>query len=206
MKEFSDLQTDSRHKILNAAIKEFSSKGLAGARVDKIAQQAGINKAMIYYHFSSKENLYRVIIDSQIEKVSSAMTQVLDSGVELRPSLLELSEVYHTILGSDPDFVSILLHELADGGRFLKEELYKLIYRSGLLVGLKNRIEEGIRSGQLRDIDPRQVLISFIGMNLFYLLMQPIANSMWEIEDAENFRRERPAQIVDLFLRGLEVE
>jgi len=45
-------------KILKAALVEFAEYGLAGARVDRISKRAGVNKAMLYYHFSSKDNLY----------------------------------------------------------------------------------------------------------------------------------------------------
>ena len=53
---------DSRSRILAAAAAEFSARGFAGAGIDRIARRAGLNKAMIYYHFSSKQALYREIL------------------------------------------------------------------------------------------------------------------------------------------------
>src|SRR5579862_9068215 len=54
----TDRSAETRARILEAALREFSSLGLAGARMDQIAAAAGVNKALLYYHFDSKENLY----------------------------------------------------------------------------------------------------------------------------------------------------
>ena len=61
------MERDTRQQILDTAKKEFAQHGLEGARVDIIAAHAKINKAMIYYHFQSKENLYQAVIDSHVE-------------------------------------------------------------------------------------------------------------------------------------------
>lgn len=204
MREKKNLRADSRLKILDAATDEFAAGGMAGARVDRIAQKAGVNKAMIYYHFSSKENLYRTMISGQIEKIAAVMGAMVDPDSNLDSSLLELSETYHKILGSDRRLASILRHEFAAGGEVLLEALRHSIYRRDLPRRLKKRFDEGRKSGKLRDVDAPHAMISFIGMNLFYLLMAPIANPMWEIKDAKKFRQKRPAQIVDLFLYGLK--
>jgi hypothetical protein len=112
--------------------------------------------------------------------------------------------MYHTILGGDHRFSKIFLHELASGGEVLKEALEGTIYQQHLPRKMINKFEEGIKAGRLRPMDPRQAMVSFVGMNLFYLLMAPIANFMLEIEDANKFRQRRPDEVVDLFLRGLE--
>ncbi len=59
---------DTRGRILCAALDEFASKGLSGARVDKIAQLAKVNKAMIYYYFNSKEELFNQLFQSELEQ------------------------------------------------------------------------------------------------------------------------------------------
>ena len=54
----TDRSSETRARILDAALREFSALGMAGARMDQIAAAAGVNKALLYYHFDSKENLY----------------------------------------------------------------------------------------------------------------------------------------------------
>lgn len=74
MKTKSDL---SREKILTAALHEFSVHGLAGARVDEIAKSAGVNKAMIYYHFESKEALFNELFKAEMELLNQEITALL---------------------------------------------------------------------------------------------------------------------------------
>ncbi len=75
MKTKSDL---SREKILTAALHEFSVHGLAGARVDEIAKSAGVNKAMIYYHFESKEALFNELFKAEMELLNQEITALFE--------------------------------------------------------------------------------------------------------------------------------
>ncbi len=65
----SERATDTRSRILDSALNEFAAHGLAGARTDRIAQAAGVNKALLYYYFDSKENLYRAALEMIAIKV-----------------------------------------------------------------------------------------------------------------------------------------
>jgi TetR/AcrR family transcriptional regulator len=65
----SERATDSRTRILDAALTEFAAHGLAGARTDRIAQSAGVNKALLYYYFDSKENLYVAALEMISAKI-----------------------------------------------------------------------------------------------------------------------------------------
>ncbi len=204
MKKKQDDTRNTRDRILVAAADEFARYGLAGARVDRMAARAGINKAMIYYHFSSKEALYQSIIDAQLARVTDSVSDVIDSEVELDKALRIASETYHAAFAAERRLGAILLHELADGGERLTRSLQRLVFQRGVPQRVEKLIRAGIRRGRLRRVDGRQVLISFVGMNLFYLLMAPIAATIWEIKDEDKFRDQRPAHIVDLFMHGIE--
>ena len=67
----------TKDKILAAALDEFATKGFAGTRVDQIAQAAGVNKAMIYYHFSGKEDLFKELFQSEMELLKEELGQVM---------------------------------------------------------------------------------------------------------------------------------
>jgi TetR/AcrR family transcriptional regulator len=201
---FAEKESDSRLKILDSAIEEFSHYGLAGARVDRIASRAKVNKAMIYYHFQSKENLYCSVIDTFVGQMSSKLAGQIAAGIDLEQALLEISQSYHSLLLTDKRLTALFVHEIASGGERLKEALMKFVSGRGIPGIVRRMIEEGKAGRRYRDIDPRQVVLAFIGMNVFYLVMAPIANSIWEIEDEQEFCRKRPAALVDLFLHGIE--
>jgi AcrR family transcriptional regulator len=67
----------TKDKILAAALDEFASKGFAGTRVDQIARAAGVNKAMIYYHFAGKQDLFDQLFQSEMELVKKELNLIM---------------------------------------------------------------------------------------------------------------------------------
>jgi AcrR family transcriptional regulator len=195
---------DSRSKILEIARNEFASSGLEGARVDRIAEQAGVNKAMIYYHFHSKEELYQAVIDDHFDRIGSFVQQAASEEADLERLILKLSSFYFSLVAERPTFYPILLRELAQGGERIRDAMVRILGRKGLTFRLKSIIEEGIARGEFRNLNSKQTIISFVGMNLFYILAAPILNAVWEIEDEKNFREVRPNEVAQLFLYGLK--
>ena len=113
------------------------------------------------------------------------------------------SQAYRQAFHENPQFGRIFLHELADGGERLKQSLQRLIFQRGLPEKIERMMKAGIRAGRLRKVDTRQALVSFVGMNLFYLMTWPIISSALEIRDEKKFQDKRPEYIVDLFLHGI---
>lgn len=194
----------TRERILASARKEFSDKGLAGARVDTIAQNAGINKAMIYYHFKSKELLYEAILEEVFGRVSTFIARVLAEDLTAEERFSELARFYIDVFENFPELPPIVLREMASGGERIRGMFSRTVLQVEAPRKVRALLEDGIRRGAFRPVDPTHAVISFIGMNLFYLLFQPLVHSIWEIRDEEAFRRSRPQEVADLFLRGLE--
>ena len=194
-------------KILRTARVEFARHSLAGARVDRIASLAGVNKAMIYYHFRSKENLHQVVIDRELGKVKTLMEEVLARETDPESAFRRLSELFRSMFEDQDNFVPMFLREIASGNpRFREAFVNAVAEKKSLTENAKRLINEGKRKGLFRDVDSRHAMISFMGMNMGYLLMAPFVNSVWEIRDEEKFKKERPKQVVDLFLHGLRAK
>ncbi len=195
---------ETAQKIIEAAAKEFASHGLAGARIDQIAKLAGVNKAMIYYHFKSKDELYQTIIDGHLNKISNFFRE--------RVALLEnpdeifrtLSEFYNSQF-IDKAFIPILLREIASGGDIFKKSFSDFLSK-GPALKLKGVIDEAVKNGLFRPVNSRQAIASFIGMNLFYLFMSPMVNQILEIEDEKEFREKRSEAVFDLFFYGVKAK
>jgi AcrR family transcriptional regulator len=194
----------SAERILRAALAEFAEFGLAGARVDHIAARSGVNKAMIYYHFGSKEKLY----DETIKQVMTGLTEFLKETAagESDPEefVRKVAAYYHSMFEKLGDFRPIFLRELASGGGRLSTLLPAAISERGLQKKMKSLIDRGKKTGTLRNVDSVQAIVSFIGMNIFYLMAAPIVNSIWGIKDEKRFRNKRQTEVADLFLYGLK--
>jgi TetR/AcrR family transcriptional regulator len=195
---------DTKEKILDTALIEFAKNGIEGARVDTIADKAGINKAMIYYHFGSKENLYQAVIECHLERIGNFVARTIEEEADLEKFLIKLSGFYNALSVERPTFFPIILREMITGGERIKVALTRIMGARGILRRLREMIDAGIDRGDFRKLDSRQVIVSFLGMNIFYMIFMPVMNSVWEIEDVKTFRENRPQAIVDLFLRGLK--
>ena len=79
---------ESRAAILQAAAHEFAEHGIAGARTDAIAREAGVNKALLYYYFKDKETLYGAVLDDAFSGLKTAVFKVLDSDLPPREKIM----------------------------------------------------------------------------------------------------------------------
>jgi TetR/AcrR family transcriptional regulator len=174
--------------------------------VDRIAKRAAVNKAMIYYHFQSKEHLYQAVIDEHLAVIADFLEKNLTTDKSLEETFLKISEFMHSLFLSRQNFMPIMLREIADGGDRIRTALARLISDKGLAAKIKKMIDMGIKRGDFRRIDSKQAMISFLGMNIFYLILAPVINVVWEIKDEKKFRRERPKAVAYLFLNGLKIK
>ena len=200
----SDSQPDSREKILAAAKDEFAQHGQAGARVDRIARQAGVNKAMLYYHFQSKDNLYRQtvgeVIADNLGKISKEVSQKSD----LDELLNSLARQYSKLLDKNETMRKMLLQELANPHPHVFELIAETIVKSGLPKFVMTAIENETKLGQLRPVDLKHAVASFLAMNIGYILMSPILERVLKVTDDRRFHNERTEAVVDLFLNGVK--
>lgn len=145
----------TKQKILDAAEAEFSKNGLAAARVDTIAKEAGVNKQLIYAHFGSKEGLYSTVLDIVYKRLShyeDVIANIEFSGIDtIRKIILE----YFNFLVSNPTFVRLLLWENLNDANYLGE------IKTTLFSGAENLLRQGVKTGVFRkNLDTHQTAMS----------------------------------------------
>jgi len=150
----------TRERILAAALKEFSTKGFAGARVDRIARRARINKRMLYHYFGHKDDLFREILRRKLEaRVAWAAAAPDDPGETLTH--------WFKLACEDMDWVRLIEWEaLAVGdGPLLSEAERRRAFASGV-----DKLRAVQAKGLLpRDLDPRHLLLAMLGLTTFPL-------------------------------------
>jgi len=153
----------TKRRILAAARREFAAKGFAGARVDSIARRARVNKRMLYHYFGNKQRLFREIV----RQIMTAEGSPFRAAREAPPKIAEHMLRWNEALRQEPDYIRLLQWEaLETAGR--------------RVIGEEERLEEEVesvervrmlqREGELPfDLDPAQLLLTFIGMVAFPL-------------------------------------
>lgn len=199
-------ETGSRDKIIAAALGEFAEHGRAGARVDRIAAAAGVNKAMIYYHFKSKDELYIQVLRSFFLEIGREARQKLSASANLEEALKAILALHTGIATRRPQVRTLLLRELADLNPDVMDAIVQSFEESGMAQTMRERMMERIQDGHVREIDPRQLITAFIGMSLGYHLLFPIMDRLTGIKDRGKFLEERQRIIVDIFLNGIKVK
>jgi TetR/AcrR family transcriptional regulator len=168
----------SRDRILQAAIREFSEHGLAGARTNTIAAAARVNKALLYYYFRDKEGLYAAALEEVASKVAGEAMSVLDLKCSPGERVLRTVLQHFDRILSNNGFQALMQQEMirfrtgqSNALRIIAQKAFAPTWNRMLQI-----VEEGIRSGELCDVDPLQLLYGAIGANVFYFLSAPMVH------------------------------
>jgi AcrR family transcriptional regulator len=160
----------SQRDILEAALDEFAAHGLAGARMDRIAERAAVNKRLIYYYFENKETLFLAVLEQAYERIRSEERKLELTQVEPTEAIRRLiSFTWHYYL-AHPEFLTLLNSENLHRARHLKKSTKVLTMHSPLMATLADVLERGARMKLFRaGVDPVQLYISIAGLSYFYL-------------------------------------
>jgi len=171
--ERSDL---TRSRILDAALQEFAAHGLAGARTEQIAASAGVNKALLYYYFESKEKLYIAALEMAAVTVRDASMAVFLSQASPGERVLRTALNHFDRLLGQREFQSLMQQEMMRLHKGEQGALPLLVKRvfAPLQTMYQSMIREGIASGELIDVDWLQIHLSSLGANVFYFLAAPV--------------------------------
>ncbi len=160
----------SQLAILLAARDEFAQYGLAGARVDRIAERAGLNKRLIYYYFTSKDELFLAVLEAAYADIRAAEQQLHLTDMPPPQAIRRLTEFTWNYYLEHPEFLTLLNSENLEQGRHLEHSSRARKTNLPLIETLADILERGRRDGVFRGgIDAMQLYVSIAGMAYFYL-------------------------------------
>lgn len=189
----SSSSISSRERILAAAASEFAARGFDGAKVDRIAKRARLNKAMLYYHFRNKAALHRAIIE---ELFGSLAAKVIARPVKADPPDVQIRWLIRTIAAHTaerPHFPAIWLREMAEGGRHLDLAVAEHL---GAIVGTVGEIlAEGRARGMFRPAHPLITQMSIVAPLLLFDASAPIRQRFAHLVPAKVVGVDRAAML-----------
>lgn len=166
----------TRQAILKAALREFAQEGVSGARTDHIASAAHVNKALIYYYFQDKEELYGAVLDQVFSGLAERINQVLDCDLPPREKVLAYAAAHFDYIAASPLYPRVVQREMMRAGRKGSPHIRRMVDR--FLRPVQMRLAElfraGMESGDFRRVDAAHFVFSIVAMNVFYFSSAPV--------------------------------
>ena len=196
----------SRKSILQAALVEFAQEGLAGARVDAIAEAAGVNKALLYYYFRDKESLYGAVLDRFFEPLLDRVMKVCDRPGTAGERFLSYVKAHFDSIAESPYYAHIFMSELMSASRGGSTQLDRMftLYLQPIGLRIVGLLQEGIDSGEFRAVQAVQFAPSAMGSIVHYYLTAPLRRKfMNENPSSTQTIQERRAAVLDFIAAAL---
>ncbi len=204
-----DLDTEAR--ILDAAHSVFLRRGTAGARMQEIADEAGVNKALLHYYFRNKDRLAAVIFGRVASAFVPPLTEIIAEDAALEHIVRRIVALYLDLLLQHPYFAPYVVGELhqhperllgamqAGGG----VDLAALRLRVFKVIDAK--VKAAVRAGTIRPIAIEDFIVNLLGLCIFPFVARPMLGFALQMDD-DAFRRfitRRKKELPEFYLRGL---
>ncbi|NNF34894.1 MAG: TetR/AcrR family transcriptional regulator [Saprospiraceae bacterium] len=201
-KEFS-----TEEKIMDAAIKVFTEKGLAGARMQEIADEAGVNKAMVHYYYRSKQNLFETIFRKKVKELFGAFSIILSANKSFENKIRSFIETEIEIISQFPSLPLFVLNEAGKNPAIL-EEVFEEGGPKQMIQLFQNIVEQEVNQGHIRPIKFEELLINIMSMCIYPFIARPILQFLLDKDDLnyKSMIETRKRTVADLIINDLFIK
>ena len=200
--------TETEEKIFQAALKIFARDGKKGTTMQEIANEAGINKALVHYYFRTKDKLYDQVFRYILGKYFTSLGESIIHETEFIPMLRAFISKYIDMVMLNPNLPKFMVKELSEGAVALRGKLIDFIKEGELSAPqiLLQKFNESKSKNEIRDVDPIQLINTIIGACVIISLNIPIVTI---IDPAINknlpeFIEARKRHVFDIILNGIK--
>lgn len=178
------MKKNTEGKILESAKEIFQTKGFAGAKMQEIADNAGINKGLLHYYFKSKERLFEYVFNIAAKHMLGKLNDILKEDIELFPKIEKLIGNYISFLSKNTTIPNFIFQEINKNPDFFQERTKTLSSLDGVIF-FKNQIKKSVDKGEITDIDANQLIINIISISIFPFVAKPMIKGVLEISEVE---------------------
>lgn len=173
----------TEEKIFEAAFRVFQLKGFKGARMQEIADEAGINKAMLHYCFKNKELLFEAVFMNAFGKLAPQINEIFKSQDSIFEKIKKFTDSYISFVMDYPFLPQFIIQEMNNNPEFVTKFLKKENRPDP--TKLIHQIENEIKLGILKPINPKQLLIDIFSMTVFPFAAQVLLKGMIQVSNEE---------------------
>jgi len=194
----------TEEKIFNAARIIFQKKGFSGARMQEIADEAGINKAMLHYCFKNKELLFKAVFMNAFGQLAPQINEIFNSQDTVFDKIRKFTHSYISFVILNPFLPQFVIQEMNNNPEFVMSFLNNenRPNPSKLLSQIEKEIQEGI----IKPVQPKQLLLDIISMTVFPFAAQMMVKGIIQISDAEfnTMMEERKTSIAEQIINSIK--
>ena len=193
----------TEQKIFDAAHEVFTQKGMDGAKMQEIADRAGINKALLHYYYRSKEKLYEAVAKVVLSRAIPAVRQVIESDLPLEEKIRRFVETYIDIISKNTFIPLFIISEInKHPEHFINSILPKELPKPEVFF---QQVEDEIAAGRIRPIKPQHLIVNVISMCIFPFVGKPMMRIFLGMGPGEMriFLEERKQEVVAFTLAAL---
>jgi len=196
---------NTEERILEAARAVFLKKGMVGARMQEIADEAGINKALLHYYFRNKEKLFEGILTEVITRLSTGIKGIFDSDKDVLSKLKDLVDIYIEVLLQNSYLPLFVLNEINHN-----PERFVTLIKDKIAIHMAKflfQVQEEVKKGSIRPCNPFHLLVNVLGLIIFPFALHPVIKEIAG-EDrthvTDNFLKERKNEVYSFIENALK--
>ncbi|MFD2540902.1 TetR/AcrR family transcriptional regulator [Lacinutrix gracilariae] len=179
MKKAKDENTEEQ--ILDAAKSIFQSKGMNGARMQEIADKAGINKAMLHYYYRSKQLLFEAVFKNAFSLLAPQLNAILNDDSTIEEKVKNFTSNYITFIVKHPYLPNFIIQELNRNPDFILKIKDNPSFPN--LDKFKKQVDEEVKKGSIRPISAEQLFIHIMALNIFPFVAKPLIMAFTNTDD-----------------------
>lgn len=197
--------TDTEKAIVQAARQVFLEKGLAGARMQEIADAAKVNKALLNYYFRSKEKLFQIVFEEAFQNLFTTTAQLLSSDLSFEEKIRSIIENEFGVISQTPQMPLFILNEVAKNKSIIQQKMTNSRVKK-VLDAFSKEVDKAVRTNAIRPIGGEELFINIISLVMFPFVGQNLFNTLYEHRPAEQQKllKARQEQVVQFVLKSIQ--
>ncbi len=198
---------DAEQTILETARRIFIQKGLAGARMQDIADQAGVNKALLHYYFTSKDKLFTLVFEQEFGNLFSSLAGIVGSDLPLFEKIEKIVALDIDKLSQFPGLPLFVLNELGRNPQVILKRMKKVPVEESL-AAFQRQIDAEIRNGSIRKIRAEQLFINIQSLCIFPFISKPMIKTLFKIDDKtyNAMMESRKKEVAQFIINGIKIK
>jgi len=194
--------------ILDAAMKVFTRKGFAAARMEEIAKEAGINRALLHYYHRDKQTMFNRIFESRFKEFFKGLFVIFESdNISLFEKIKRMVDHEISTLIKHPDLARFIITEIAQSPDLLLEYGKKLGVNPRMFIeAFEKQVAKEVDAGLIKPIEGKQLLMNIMSLCIYPFVARPIIQTMMTVDDANFYQmaEQRKKEVSEFIINAIK--